>query len=149
MKHRSTKGQAYDLAMRDVREMFADQQDKCAACWRTTYRTRRGEYLQNLETHHMIKQGRLHERCNLLRLCNRCHDLTELARIKRDDGTYWPYLKLAHCLTLKIESDLAYVDFERLEEIYRKRLPEALPVPEAFIAERGVGLGWYRRKAKQ
>jgi len=148
MKHRSTKGQAYDLAMQDVRYTFADEQDKCAACHRVRWRTYGAEWFQ-LQTHHIVKQGRIHERCNLLRLCNRCHRLAELARIRRDDGTCWPTLKLAHCLTLKIESDLAYVDFERLEEIYHKCLPEALPVPEAFIAERGAGLGWYSRKAKQ
>ena len=67
-------------------------------------------------------------------LCNRCHRLAELERI-RVNGELLPFLTMGHCLTLKSESD--EWQHELLAEIRRpRRLPDLEPLPAFFVAER-------------
>jgi hypothetical protein len=69
-----------------------------------------------------------------LLLCNRCHRLAELERI-RVDGVLLPFLTMGHCLTLKSESDEWQP--ELLAEIRRpRRLPDLEPLPKFLLAER-------------
>lgn len=115
---------------------FAAAQTRCACCHLPR---RQAVYRRNgldLQIHHLVKRGRSDERCNLLRLCERCHRLAELEQV-REAGQLLPKLWFGVCLTLKQESDSAYWKPERLLELYpRQTLPELAPVPEVFLQER-------------
>lgn len=93
-----------------------------------------------LSTHHIVKAGRSDERCNLLRLCKRCHDLAELLTVKGGDGRELPRLTLAVCLAVKRDRDPGDWAPGRLAELrYPMALPAPAPVP-AFLEEE------YRRR---
>lgn len=96
----------------------------CAACGRT----------DSLTSHHIVKQGRSHEACNLLRLCQHpCHDLAEGLDIL--PRALFPKLTIGHCLALKWINDPAEYDAARLQELRSSRLPDPEPVPEWFLAQ--------------
>lgn len=106
-----------------------------------------------LSTHHVVKAGRKHEATNLIRLCQRCHDLAEGIDVPvwvplttdpptLSDGTaqtrkvYYPKLRLPHVLFAK-----RYVEPEdylphRLAEILMRPLPEPEEPPAVFRVER-------------
>lgn len=89
-----------------------------------------------LSTHHMVKQGRSDEACNLLRLCQRCHDLAEGHQIRDPDtGGYFPKLPLAVCLTIKLEREPGDYDEARLLRLRGRPLPDREPIPEVFREE--------------
>lgn len=115
---------------------FAAEQTRCACCH---IPRRQAIYLRSgldLQIHHLIKRGRSDERCNLLRLCERCHRLAELEQI-REQGSLLPKLWLGICLTLKRQSDPAHWKPKRLLELYpRQVLPDLEAVPPVFLAER-------------
>lgn len=98
----------------------------CACCGRT----------DGLTTHHIVKQGRAHEACNLLRLClDPCHNLAEGANIRAFiPGELLPKLTIGVCLTLKFINDPAEYDADRLQELRSSRLPDPEAVPEIFLA---------------
>ena len=89
-----------------------------------------------LSTHHIIKLGRADEAPNLLRLCQRCHDLAENRQI-RDPQTrqVLDRLPLAVCLTLKFTREPDQFDAVRLAELYKKNLPEMEPIPAGYELE--------------
>lgn len=116
---------------RGILEEFAVDQQRCACCWIGV-----NPFLsRKLEVHHMIKQGRSDERCNLLRLCNECHRLAEFERV-RVDGKILPTLTLGRCLWLKLESDSEHFNLPRLAELYHKNLPEVEMLPDALLRRR-------------
>lgn len=134
---------AYDKAhpVKDVasREAWAAEHEVCACCDWTPWQRKRLSFDDckfALQVHHIIKQGRSDDECNLLRLCNRCHDLAEYMHIRQESGVLFPKLTLGMCLWLKKESDPEHWNPERLEQLYHKRLPDLEPVPEVFIRER-------------
>lgn len=89
-----------------------------------------------ISTHHIIKSGRAHEACNLLRLCARCHSLAEGEKIRTDpnDRTspFLPQLTVAICLRLKLLREPDEYDAERLAVLYKKPLPDLEAVPRFF-----------------
>lgn len=91
-----------------------------------------------LSTHHIIKPGRSDEKCNLLRLCKRDHDLAEGMRI-RVRGELLPVLTIGVCLTLKKVRDPGDWNPERLTELFRQTLPEMEAIPDVIQAD------WKRR----
>lgn len=122
--------------------------DFCAACGRTEG----GAF--GLSTHHIVKQGRAHEACNLLRLClHPCHDLAEGMSIRvpadtmRNNGTlagYWhmqgifpggclPKITIGIALSMKLRCDPAEVDMSRLQELRGSRLPDPAEIPTYFV----------------
>lgn len=107
---------------------------------------------RGLQTHHIVKQGRSHEACNLVRLCARCHELAEGLDVRgpaktvylrrgrrvieeRGLGDLLPKLTIGMCLTLKAMHDPDEVDLSRLQELRGSRLPDPEPVPEFFTRE--------------
>lgn len=110
----------------------------CACCGSTN----------GLSTHHIVKQGRAHEACNLLRLCvHPCHDLAEGLDVPDPAGLAWkhskthgdittrllPKLTIGHCLFLKWINDPHEYDGLRLQELRGSRLPDPEPVDERFL----------------
>lgn len=95
------------------REMWSKEQTFCVSCGFTL----------DLETHHIVKQGRSEEPCNWLRLCRVCHQLAENYVVHRD-GMRLPNLSLAHCLWLKRKWNPEEYDFDRLQELRGRFLPE-------------------------
>jgi len=97
-----------------------------------------------LSTHHIVKQGRAHEACNLLRLCQHpCHDLAEgldVPYVGSSEDRLLPKLTIGVCLTLKWINDPAEYDAARLQELRGCRLPDPEPIPAAFATR----LRWYR-----
>lgn len=113
-------------------ESFAGVFTRCACCGTTGK-----SWSSRLTIHHLVKLGRSHERCNLLRLCwNPCHMLAEGERIRRADGLLYPKLTLGICLWLKRESDPEFWDPARLTQLRHSALPDLEPVPEVFLVER-------------
>ncbi len=101
----------------------------CAAC---------GADWFPLETHHMVKAGRSHESCNLLRLCHRDHTLAEGLDVRDErTGRLLPKLPLAVCLSLKLRADPGELstaaDWSRLEELRGSRLPAPAAIPPFFL----------------
>ncbi len=112
----------------------------CAACGRT----------DGLSTHHLIKAGRAHEACVLLRLCwEPCHMLAEGLDVPRPEGCrmewrdggfeyhpYFPKLTIGICLSLKLRADPGELstaaDWQRLEQLRGSRLPDLEEIPELF-----------------
>ncbi len=111
----------------------------CAACGRT----------EGLSTHHIIKQGRAHEDCNLLRLClHPCHDLAEGLTVAGDEewkhgpnGRKWkvrylmPKITIGIALSMKLRCDPAEVDMDRLQQLRGSRLPDPEPIPAYFVRQ--------------
>jgi 5-methylcytosine-specific restriction endonuclease McrA len=91
----------------EIRAAFAEEQTRCANCGSTRW----------LQTHHLLngRFGRIDDRRNLLRLCEKCHRLAEGERV-RDEYTksLHPKLTLANCLALKQASDPKYFDMSWL-----------------------------------
>lgn len=115
---------------------WVQEHESCAACWWNPNLHRTDEYRTRVDVHHLIKQDRSHEPCNLLRLCNKCHDLAEGHTI-RENGIALPKLTLGMCLWLKVECDSENWNPGRLLELWhRASLPELEPVPEVFLRER-------------
>ena len=122
---------SYPVKDKAALEQFAVDQQRCACCWIGV-----NPFLsRKLEIHHLIKQGRSDERCNLLRLCNECHRLAEMESI-RENGDLLPKLTLGMCLWLKLESDYGHHDLRRLTELYHKRLPECELLPDEHMDRR-------------
>lgn len=93
-----------------------------------------------LSTHHIVKPGRVHTETNLIRLCQRCHDLAEGLDTPTwlpENGPkfYYPKLALAHVLWMKREHEPAEYDPARLAQIHMRPLPEPEPPPSVFLAE--------------
>jgi hypothetical protein len=98
---------------------------------------------QMLERHHIVKQGRSDEACNLMWLCqswNRpCHLLTE-SDVKDTAGLFgqaksWlPKLSIGACLTLKWISTPAEYSAARLQELRGSRLPDPEIPAEQYLA---------------
>lgn len=91
-----------------------------------------------LSTHHVVKPHRAHEACNLIRCCQRCHDLAEgKERAGYLNGTRVEYqrLTIGMCLTVKLRAEPWDVDLDRLQAIYGMRLPDPEPLPMLLLAE--------------
>lgn len=122
---------AHPIKDRAILAQFAVEQQRCACCWIGV-----NPFLsRKLEIHHIIRQGRSDERCNLLRLCNECHRLAEGENI-RQDGELLPKLSLGMCLWMKLESDYGNHNLRRLAELYHKRLPEPELLPDVHMDRR-------------
>lgn len=118
--------------------------DFCAACGRS------GTY-GNLTSHHIVKQGRSDEACNLLRVClHPCHDLAEGLDVRGDRKFVWlgeppdmrcemvkgdllPKITLAVALSMKRLADPKEYNAERLQELRGCRLPDPEPIPDHFL----------------
>lgn len=105
----------------DFYREWAIRHPRCAACGG------RGE-----ETHHIVKQGRSHEPCVLLRLCVVCHQLAEGLDVRGPDGELLPKLTIGICLTLKWYADPDEYDPDRLQELRGRALPEPESIPDYF-----------------
>lgn len=89
-----------------------------------------------LSTHHIVKQGRSDEACNLIRLCQRCHDLAEGHSIRDTrTGELFPTLPLAVCLTIKRLREPDDYDEARLLRLRGRPLPDPIPLPDVFAEE--------------
>jgi len=86
--------------------------------------------VRGLSTHHLIKKARSDEPANLVRLCQRCHDLAELLQVAD-----FPLLTLAILLTVKRIRDPGEYDPDRLAALLHKSLPDPQPIPEVFLTE--------------
>jgi hypothetical protein len=82
----------------------------------------------SLTTHHIVKCGRAHEGCNLLRLCIHCHDLAEGLTI-RENGVVLAKFTIGVCLTLKYYREPLQWDYGRLRELRLSNLPDMEAVP--------------------
>lgn len=82
-----------------------------------------------LSRHHIIKFKRSDEACNLLMLCQQCHDLAEMRAI-RVDGVLLPRLTIGICLMIKKVREPEAWDPVRLEELFGRRLPDLEPIPD-------------------
>lgn len=101
----------------------------------------KGDEILWLETDHISGgAGRSDESANLCRICSRCHRLKHGARIKRDDGTYWPKLTLANILWAKKRSNPAEYDAFRIGVLLGRPAPEPEEPAEVFMVE------WRRNK---
>ena len=107
----------------------------CAACGRE------GGGAFGISTHHIVggSGGRSDEPCNLLRMCmHPCHDLAEKldvrgpARYAHDftgaivqlRGELLPKITLGIALSMKLRCDPNEVDWDRLQELRGRRLPD-------------------------
>lgn len=92
-----------------------------------------------LSTHHIAKAGRVHTATNVLRLCQRCHDLAENldTPVWLPDGTKWyfPKLTFAHCHWLKLNRSPKEYDAETLKRLRMGVLDEPEEPPAVFRAE--------------
>jgi hypothetical protein len=109
---------------------YAARHNYCQACGIPCVQAVRQRW-PGLSRHHLVKAGRSDEDCNLLVLCQRCHDLAEGLRI-RVAGALLPNLPLAVCLAIKQVRDPAAFDAVRLAVLRGRPLPDPLPIP-AFI----------------
>ena len=106
----------------------------CMACGISQHRAPLLNAGIGLSTHHIIKAGRSDEPCNLLRLCQRCHDLAENRTIILK-GERLPCLSLGACLTIKKFRDRNNFDLKRLEVLRYSGLPDMEPIPEFIESE--------------
>lgn len=93
-------------------------------------------------THHIVKPGRSHEACNLLRLCHRCHLCAEGHFVTGPSGYPYPLLRQDRCLWLKEADEPDDYDLKRLIELQGWNLPDLVEVPECFELD---WLRWGRR----
>ncbi len=101
---------------------FAITFPSCMACGHT------GDgFLRRLTIHHCVRLGRSDDLCNLLRLCQRCHD--------RVHGGTKDWLTLPIQLSLKKLRDPAHWNPARLRELFLKNLPDLQPVPSEYLVE--------------
>jgi hypothetical protein len=61
----------------EVRRQWAAGHDCCQVC-RIDEHKARWVYITGLQTHHIIKAGRSHEACNLLRVCEQRHQVIKV-----------------------------------------------------------------------
>jgi hypothetical protein len=121
--------------------------DRCWACGQhaqNDYRNDGIDYYPWVETHHIQKRGRVHERWNLARLCKLCHDLTELHKIMHQ-GERLPNLTLEHTLWLKKHFDPDHYERPMLLRWSRTSfLPTAKRPPAIFeqLTITNAGHGW-------
>lgn len=113
---------------------WAQAHRKCHACGIPTSKAKSMRW-PGLSTHHIIKPGRSDEACNLLRLCQRDHDLAE-GRSIRVNGNLLPKLSIGICLSLKKECSPGEWDPERLAWLFGKSLPDLEPIPSFLLLER-------------
>lgn len=87
-----------------------------------------------LSNHHIIKSGRSHDWCNLLRLCGHpCHSLAEGLDVRDEStGLLIPKLTIGVCISIKLECDPDGFDLDRLRTLRGSRVPDPEPVPEFF-----------------
>lgn len=88
----------------------------------------------HLETHHIVKQGRSDEPCNLLRVCCQCHRVIEGEKASDELGPC-PPLKLEHVLWCKKQGDPQEYDRKRLAQLKHMALPSAKKPPQRYIDE--------------
>ncbi len=105
--------------------------DYCQCCGVSAHRAS----WPGLSTHHIVKFGRVHAACNLLRLCHRCHSLAEGLTVRDRDGNPYPKLTLGICLWLKGADEPEDFDLDHLSELYGRNLPDLEPVPWCFERE--------------
>lgn len=116
----------------DFREEWSSRHWYCQACGvHARDAERAGPF--GLSCHHIIKPGRSDEACNLLRLCQTCHDLAELRNVKRN-GILLPKLPWPVCLTLKKTREAQEFNLARCLELMRHGPLELPPVPEEIEA---------------
>ena len=106
----------------------------CQCCGRDQYRAERDHY-PGLSTHHIIKSGRSDEATNLLRLCQRCHNLAEGIVTWRVPGQTCEKLTIGMCLWLKWKQDPLDYNPIRLELLRGSRLPDKEPPPDFLLQE--------------
>ena len=87
-----------------------------------------------LTNHHIIKPGRSDDICNLLRLCQRCHDSAE-GRDVVYSGVRYPKISIGVCLFLKKISEPGNYDQKRLEILFGKNLPQMEKIPSIYSQE--------------
>ena len=135
--------------MNEVLDIFANQFRHCWACgvpdvfMATIAYTPGIDHARGLEIHHIVGgAGRVHERCNLSRLCSLCHRLLHGDRVPIHGGGHVPELRLDHILQIKFENDAKHYDRHRIRELRGKiYLPAARRLPTWFYRER---LRWRR-----
>jgi hypothetical protein len=115
------------------RRVWNLQHGHCQACGRTAGAW--GREWGGLSTHHIVKFRRSDEDCNYLRLCGRCHELAEGARIPHPDGGHWPLLTQGVCLTLKRTRESQQWNPARLAELFGRALPCPEPIPSLIEQE--------------
>lgn len=110
---------------------WAEFHARCMICHLPHWRAER-EQITGLQKMHIIRRSI--RRCdsveNLLLGCSRCHE-AEHRRMP-----YWPALSLPHLLYAKLTSDGANWNPDALEELYRRRLPQPMPLPQKYLDER-------------
>jgi hypothetical protein len=120
------------IKSRETLRNYRQLHDYCQACGIDSTRARY-ERWPGLEIHHLILgSGRSDEACNLLVLCNRCHQLCHNLTIRQPDGTVMPSLGLPVYLRIKRHRDPNNFDPERLVEL---RGGESLPEMPQHIPE--------------
>lgn len=112
---------------------WAEDHPRCQCCGIGETAARRRDGGVPISTHHIVKFKRSDEACNLLRLCNRCHQLAE--GIRQVEGDLLPKLTLGVCLTIKMMRDAEAYDPERLAQLRGCALPDPEPIPDFLQAE--------------
>lgn len=132
---------------KDFYSDWAVEHDFCQCCGIHRLKAQ-FERWPGLSTHHMVKPGRSDERCNLLRLCERCHACAEMETRVDGKGQKLPYLPLGVCLTIKQLREPEDVDLERLEYLYGQKLPVLEPYPQVYQDEFAYWRPWDIRETQ-
>lgn len=122
-------------AVKDAK-MYAEwnrEHDRCMTCGRDEVEAAR-ECWPGLTTHHIEKFKRSDERCNLIRLCTRCHNIAE-GHLILEQGTRLPPLTMGVILWVKRRLEPADHCPERLTVLRGRPLPEEKPIPEFYLME--------------
>lgn len=111
---------------------------RCMACHITAGKAEFHRW-PGLQTHHIVKPGRSHESANLIRLCQRCHELAEgkeWTGYVNDRRLRWPRLEIENVVWLKMLDDGAAVDLMRLSELLGRYVQKPEPFRHPVFAER-------------
>lgn len=123
-------------AAQEFYERWSACHNRCQVCGVSAAFARHNRW-PGLSTHHIVKAGRFHEATNLIRLCQRCHDLAEGldTPVWLPTKFYYPKLTLPHILWVKRDRDPDDFDPSRLAQILMRPLPEPQEPPGVFRAE--------------
>lgn len=124
--HRGTRAEEFY-------RLWAFHHRHCQACGISDHEAKHDRERRpgTLSTHHIIgASGRSHEACNLLRMCQRCHDLAE-QKLIINPRTKEAYQKLSKqdCIAIKFAREPEEFNLARLIELVGYQLDEPTAVP--------------------
>lgn len=117
---------------------WSESRTSCAACGISKVSAEKYRW-PGLETHHIVKPGRSHEACNLIRLCRRCHQLAEGNDITGTIGGVeyiWDRLSIENVIWLKLLSEPKDVDLMRLSQLLGRYVEKPVHFDHIVITEK-------------